>query len=244
LLEDFIVQLHPKVALFLVGANDVARSTISDWDSENVKGGLQFDSGKAFIKSLSAHSEVVSLFLNGYRSYTAYKAGLIHQQIDLKQQGFLDIPEVEQKQYFADNTKPEYLNGFSDRLRKIVEVCNNNGIEPIFITQPLLVGFGTDDVTGMDLAKIKAYGPRQTGKMYWDVVDAYNDVTRRVGKENNVLVVDLAKEMPKSSRYFYDFIHYTPEGAREIARLLDLELCPSLQKKYPQYVTQQCVPKT
>jgi lysophospholipase L1-like esterase len=244
LLEDFVTGLHPKVAIFLVGANDVARATISDWDAENVKSGIQVASAKAFIKSLSAYSEVVALFLNGYRSYTAYKAGLIHQQIDLKTQGYLDIPEAEQKLSFAENVNAQFLNGYEERLTKIIEVCRKSGIEPVFVTQPLLAGFGTDDVTGVDLARVRAYGPRQTGKMYWEVVEAYNDVTRKVGMANGVLVCDLAREMPKSSRYFYDFIHYTPDGAREIAKLLGRDICPSLQKKYPQYVTQPCAAKT
>jgi lysophospholipase L1-like esterase len=240
LLEDFIVPLHPKVALFLVGANDVARSSISDWDAENVKSGIQFGSGKAFIKSLSAYSEVVSLFLNGYRSYTAYRAGLLHQQVDLKQQGYLEIPEAEQKQNFEENANTALLKGYGERLGDIVKICRNAGIEPVLVTQPLLVGFGIDDVTGVDLARTKAYGPRQTGKMYWDVVEAYNNITRQVAKENGVLVIDLANKMPKSSRYFYDFIHYTPEGAQVIADIIDRSLCPALQGKFPQYATQRC----
>lgn len=240
LLEDFIVPLRPKVALFLVGANDVARSTMAEWDAENVKSGLQLDSPQAFIKSLSAYSEVTALALNMYRSYTAYKAGLIHQQIDFKQQGYLDIPVEEQEKYLAENASPAYLKDYQTRLRKVVETCRTAGIEPVLITQPLLVGFGIDDVTGVDLARVKAYGPRQSGKMYWDVVETYNDVTRRLGQENNVQVIDLARQMPKSSRYFYDFIHYTPEGAQVIADILDRSLCPSLQAKFPQYVTQPC----
>ena len=243
LLEDFITNLHPKVALFLVGVNDIARAAISDWDAENVKSGVQFGSVKAFIKSLSAYSEVVSLFLNGYRSYTAYKAGLLHDQIDLTQRGYLDVPEAEQRESFLQNVRPEFISGYQERLTKIVELCRKNGIEPVFLTQPLLVGFGSDDVTGVDLARVRAYGPRQTGKMYWDVLEAYNDVTRKVAKDQGVLLVDLAREMPKSSRYFYDFIHFTPQGAHVVADILYESLCPVLQAKFPDYAARQCVPK-
>jgi len=244
LLEDFIVPLHPKVAIFLVGANDVARESISDWDAENVKSGIQFDSAKSFIKSASAYSEVVALFLNGYRSYTAYKAGLVHQQIDLKAQGYLDIPEAEQQQRYAESVNTEFLNGYEQRLTMIVNVCRQAGIQPVFVTQPLLAGSGIDDVTGVDLARVRAYGPRQTGKMYWDVVEAYNDVTRKVGKANNLLTIDLAHEMPKSSRYFYDFIHYTPQGAKVIADILDKALCPALHSDFGSFATHPCAPRT
>lgn len=240
LLEDFIVPLHPKVALFLVGANDVARSSLAEWDAENVKSGIQFNSPKAFAKSLSAYSEVAALLLNAYRSYTAYNAGLLHQQVDFRKQGYMDISEDEQKKYLDREASPAYLADYGVRLKKLVETSRKAGIEPVLITQALLVGFGTDDVTGLDLARIKAYGPRQTGKMYWDVQERYNDVTRRVGQENNTLVIDLAKQMPKSSRYFYDFIHYSPEGAQVTAGILERFLCPMLQTKFPQYAMQGC----
>lgn len=240
LLEDYVVRLRPKVALVLVGANDVARGSMDEWDAENVRGGVQFKSPKAFVKSLSAYSEVAALLLNMYRSYTAYREGLLHQQIDLRGQGYLDVPEPEQKKYIAENATDAYLSGFEGRLKRIVETCRAAGIEPFLITQPLLVGFGTDDVTGLDLARIRAYGPRQTGSMYWGVIEAYNDVTRRVGRESGVAVIDLARQMPKTSRYFYDFIHYTPEGAEAIAGILYQSLCPILQAEYPEHATNGC----
>lgn len=240
LLQEMILPLHPKVALFLVGANDVARGSNDEWDAENVRGSLLLSSPRAFIKSLSAYSEVVALGLNMYRNYTAYRAGLIDQQIELKKQGYMDIPPEEQKKYVEENANVAYLKSYEERLKKIIELCKKGNIEPVFVTQPLLIGFGTDDVTGIDLARVKAYGPRQTGKMYWDLVEAYNSVTRRVAQDNNALVIDLAKQMPKSSRYFYDFIHYTPQGAQIIADIVNQSLCPMLQTKFPQYVSQPC----
>ena len=79
--------------------------------------------------------------------------------------------------------------------------------------------------------------------MYWDTVEAYNDVTRKITRENGITLVDLARTMPKSSRYFYDFIHYTPQGAQAIGDILDDSLCPVLQSKFPGYVKRQCVSK-
>lgn len=178
---------------------------------------MLFRSPTAFIKSLSAYSEVVALGLNMYRNYTAYRAGLIDQQIELKKQGDLDIPAEEQKKYLEENANAAYLKSYEERLKKIVELCKKADVEPVFVMQPLLVRFGTDDVTGVDLARVKAYAPRQTGKMYWELVEAYKNVTKLVAQESNILVIYLAEQMPKSSRYFYDFIHYTPQGAQTIA---------------------------
>ncbi len=41
--------------------------------------------------------------------------------------------------------------------------------------------------------------------------------------------------MPKSSRYYYDFLHYTNDGAEKVAEITYLELAPFLQKTYPEY---------
>jgi lysophospholipase L1-like esterase len=239
LLEDFILPLHPKLAVFLVGANDVASNSMGEWNAENVKSGLLFDSPKAFVKSLSAYSEVVALLLNGYRSYAAYKAGLTHQEVDLTHAEYLDVSEEEQKKYFHTAANEAYLTGYYQRLTEITKLCRRAGIEPVLVTQPLLVGVGKDNLTGVDLTRV-ASGPGRTGKMWWDVLEAYNDVTRRVGKETDTLVIDLAREMPKSSRYFYDFVHFTPDGAQVVADILDRSLCPALRAKFPSHATQQC----
>lgn len=246
LLEDYIVPLKPKVALFLVGVNDVATSSLSSFDTENIKSGIHFDSGTAFVKSLSAYSEVAALGLNIYRSYTAYQAGLIHHQVDLKQQGYLDVSDEAEREYLAKYTG-QYLKDYEGRLKRLIEISRRAGIEPVFVTQPLLTGYGTDDVTGVDLARVKTDGPQQNGKMYWDLLETYNDVTRRVGQTEGILVIDLARRLPKTSRYFYDFIHYTPQGAEAIADILYQSLCPVLQTKYPQYAAQgasSCAPSS
>jgi lysophospholipase L1-like esterase len=239
LLEDYIVPLHPKVALFLVGVNDIASSSLSEWDAENIRSGIHFETSKAFVKSLSAYSEVVALGLNVYRSLTAYQAGLTHHQVDLQRQGYLDVSEEAQREYLA-RYSGQYLLDYEARLRRLADTCRSAGIEPVFVTQPILAGFGTDDVTGVDLARVKMEGPQQNGKMYWELLELYNDSTRHVGREKGILVIDLARQLPKTSRYFYDFIHYTPQGAEAIADILYQSLCPVLQTKFPQYSVGAC----
>lgn len=239
LMEDQVAKLHPKVVLFLIGANDVARDPDVEFDAENIKGAISFRSPTAFIKSLSPYSEVASLIANFYRSLNAYKEGLIHQKIELSKQGYIDVsPEVEE-QYLAQYASEHYLHGFEERLRKLIEVSRSNGIQPVLLTQPLLEGAGIDDVTHVDLARVIA-SPGHSGKMAWDLQEKYNDVTRRVGQEKGLLVVDLARELPKSSRYFYDFIHYTNAGADAIAGIIYQHLCPQLTTRFPSYSKASC----
>ena len=46
--------------------------------------------------------------------------------------------------------------------------------------------------------------------------------------------------MPKDSKYFYDFIHYTEEGANEVATIINDDMCPHLQKKYSNFKIKDC----
>ena len=66
------------------------------------------------------------------------------------------------------------------------------------------------------------------GELTWRALELYNDVTRRVGAENGVLVIDLAAELPKNSDYYYDFYHFSNKGGDEVGRIIAEHLHSSL----------------
>lgn len=241
LLEDHILKLKPKIVVLLVGANDMGRDPGAEWDAENVKSGISFASTAAFVKSLSPYSEVASLVANLFRSLNAYKRGLIHQNVDIKTLGEHDFDENRRRVYRSANLLPKYTEGFRNRLTKIVSVARAAGIEPVLMTQPGLLGEGVDPETGVNLERV-LLGPGATanGKMWWEVMEGYNEITREVGLNQHVVVVDLAHRLTKTSRYFYDTIHFSSEGAEAVARILASEVCPVLSSKYPQDVIRPC----
>jgi lysophospholipase L1-like esterase len=66
-----------------------------------------------------------------------------------------------------------------------------------------------------------------------DVLDGemeqYNGVMRDVGAELGVPVFDLARELPKSTRYIYDDVHFNAKGADTTGALL----ASFLEARYP-----------
>ena len=48
-------------------------------------------------------------------------------------------------------------------------------------------------------------------------------------------MIDLAREMPKDSAYYYDLMHFTNAGAARVADLIDARLTPFLARKFPSY---------
>ena len=81
------------------------------------------------------------------------------------------------------------------------------------------------------------------GATAWQVLELYNDVTREVGRERGVLVIDLAREMPKNSTYYYDLMHYTNAGAARVADIIAAQLTPFLARKFPAYYQGSTAPR-
>jgi hypothetical protein len=135
----------------------------------------------------------------------------------------LIIPEDQILQVLEAH-KQGYIPQYEERVKSLVEISRNNGIEPILITQPMLYGVGKDDITGVDLETVQIHNTN--GLLEWKKLELYNDVLRKVGKENGLLAIDLAQKMPHNSLYYYDFMHYTNEGAQKVAEIIYEDLYP------------------
>ena len=130
LMEDQIARLHPKVVVFLIGANDVRRDPDVEFDAENVKSRISFRSPTAFIKSLSPYSEVASLVANAYRSASAYRSGLWHRRIDLRTIPYMGpLASGAEEKSLAEFAAPHYLSGYEVRIRKLIMISRSNRIE-------------------------------------------------------------------------------------------------------------------
>jgi hypothetical protein len=189
------------------------------------KGGLG-----GYIKSLTNKSEVYSLGLNLYRYLVAQKRGLLHSEVDLRAQETLEVLAAVQRETLQ-KYRDDYLPYYRARLEKLIRVSRAHGIEPVFLTQPTLYGPGIDPVTGVDLAKVKL-GEHLNGALMAAVVELYNDTVRQVGEKEQVLVIDLARQMPRDSAYYYDYLHYTEAGADQVAEIVYRDLRPFLSKQF------------
>ncbi len=119
-------------------------------------------------------------------------------------------------------------SNWDDHLTEIVKRCELAGIRCVLITQPVLYGVGIDELTGVDLETIPV--GEVDGWMQWRLLQEYNRVTVSVGEETKVLVIDLANQLPKSSKYFYDLTHYNKEGAKAVAEIIYSGVEPAWQR--------------
>jgi lysophospholipase L1-like esterase len=235
LMQDYLVKLKPKVVIFLVGINDVGIRGERDFD-ERIHG-VNFRSLERFLASAAVHSELATAALNLYRFYFP-KSVMINnqndpQEIDLRKLQPFEVPEQSRAAIIKEHQE-HYLGPYKKRLEKLVTICRDHHIIPVLLTQPVLYGNSVDPATGVNLGH-KFVAKDMNGATAWEVLQLYNDVTRQVGREQGVLVIDLAREMPKDSRYYYDLMHFTNAGAEEMADLIAVQLTPFLAQKFPHY---------
>ena len=227
LMEDYVAELRPKVVLFLIGINDVGAGDIAA--AEQRRGHDLRHRWHALLN----HSEVYALGQNLSRYFVAQSRGLHHTQVDLRAAGTLDqLPSGAESRILQDY-ETDSLPFFAARLEKLVKVCRGHGIEPVLITQPTLYGPGVDPVTGVNLETIKVGD--HNGRFMFQAIDLYNGVTRQVAQTNGVLLIDLARELPRNSVLYYDYLHYTEPGAAAVAGILDRHLAPWLAARYPSF---------
>ena len=67
------------------------------------------------------------------------------------------------------------------------------------------------------------------------ILEMYNDVLRNLRSGQDLLVIDLARELPKQEKYFYDSVHFGNQGAQEVAKMLDRSLVPYWIKKFAEF---------
>ena len=232
LLRQHIAALHPRVVVLMAGVNDVARGDLSAYDTMQI-------GPHTTMEALAQRSALASAALNGWRAWKASRAGLLHPQMDLRK-----WPQDVGRRADAEgllNFHRQFLPAYRQRLEIISRLCREAGIELVLVTQPMLYGPVVDDQTGVDLGRI-AVIPAQgvNGTLAWDALELYNDVMRQLGADERLLVIDVARRMPKSSRFFYDFMHFTPAGAARVADIVIPPLCARLGADFPEFSTRSC----
>jgi lysophospholipase L1-like esterase len=227
LMEDVIIKIRPKVVLFLVGANDIGLETSRIYDNEQLKKPL---TGLfALWDNLVNRSEVLNYTINFCRFFKAKRRGLTHTLWNFHEKNQFDIP-AEKVPAILLEQKQKYLTPYAERLNKLIEICRQNSIEPVLITQPSVLGDLVDPTTGINLARVHFIN--WNGKVLWQVLELYNDVVRYIAAEHHVGLIDLAREMPKRTEYYYDMYHFSNSGCQKVAEIIYKNLYPLLENMH------------
>lgn len=118
------------------------------------------------------------------------------------------------------------LAEYSRNVNRLIDLAQERGIRPIFLTQPTLwrrdlspeltarlwVGkIGTDDGGGHEYYSVAVLA---------DEMEKYNETLARTCQARKVECFDLASRVPKDGTVFYDDDHYTEKGSALVAELV------------------------
>jgi lysophospholipase L1-like esterase len=224
LLRDYITALRPNVCLFLVGINDVHRFDLRSHDTNFTK------TDSRWILTFAKKSALMNAILNIYRNRMAREKNITDNiSFNLRNKTPLLLSETE----IDDAIKKEegLLKGYRMRLGEMIRLCKASNIEPIFITQPSLMGEQMDTLTGVDLATYPV-SRSVNGKLFWKYLELYNSETKKIANDSSLLLIDLANELPKTSLFFYDAIHFNNTGSAKVGEIVAGKLVPYFRMKY------------
>jgi hypothetical protein len=244
LINQYVSTVRPNVVLFYVGINDVGRSDLNRFDEQSLR--TKSRSGESLARQihrrLIRYSDVLALADNLRRQRMAKSLGLTHQ-VDFGHQSlehgghtYLELSDERRRQLLQSHDD-QCTSGYRARLVKLIEECDALGIQVVLITQPALYGSGVDDRQGINLETVKV--GQVDGWTQWQLLQKYNAITSEVGAEHDVPVIRMDNQVPKSSRYYYDLLHYTNDGAELVASIIHRELTPILGEWYPAAVSQE-----
>jgi len=230
LIDDYISRLKPDMVIFLIGVNDIGRLRMEDGVGEQsgiskIKLSERKMPVRDLLNNAAIYSDLVSTLLNLYRLQKAAEISegqwnVGHRMIDVtKIKTIKDVDPNDRSMlpYLGDN----YLHAYAQRLKKLISISRKYNITPVFLSSPALFGDAIDPTTGVDLGRIITEDLFElSGSDTWKLLDGYNRIVEKVCHEENVAFIDLAHKMPKDSKYFYDWLHFTTDGSKKVAEIV------------------------
>jgi len=116
-------------------------------------------------------------------------------------------------------------SAFRASLLRFVAIVRASGAVPVLMTQANRFLPEPDPDVGKSFQQVEEDW-RVSYAQYKKHYDRFNDVTRSVAAEEDVLLVDLAAVIPQSSDFMYDSVHLNPNGSLQAADEIAAQIRP------------------
>jgi len=117
------------------------------------------------------------------------------------------------------------LDEFRMNLTTFINICRARRITPVLMTEFSRYRANPDPKV---LAAMQGF-ESDSGipvREFMELYARFNQAIREVGKENRVLVIDLAALIPQDKQYLYDVVHLNTRGSQLAAQLISERLQP------------------
>lgn len=204
------LSFRPRIALFLIGANDVNRDDLDGYDP-TLNNGPLFKIKKWTLR----HSETVN-FIYDLKN-TLHPPDIFPRKDTLLPSHPLDSLNSQNAIDSVKKIQYPLIPAFKKRLELLIAECSNMHIRPVLMTQPLAVNENS---------------PMGAWKLFWYALQPYNETTRQVARAAGVPCIDLAALMPADTAFYYDMLHYTNAGAEKVSEIIATELIPRIDGNF------------
>ena len=202
-----IIPIKPDIAFLMHNINDI--STLlhegSYWNNNDYRSPIIYEdkSLKAFIKNA---------FPNSFELLFRLKSKL-SGPVD-------EFAHDRGKTKIFDEQKLYSL--FEENLNMFIYISKAKGIKPVLMTQANRFTDKPDEVVVNRFKDIESLGINYL--QFKNLFDEINDRIRKVAGKNNIMLIDLAKEIPPSKEYIVDTVHFNNQGSELVAKLITKKL--------------------
>jgi len=212
ILINKVIPLKPDVVVFMENINDLSTLLYEGtyWNKRTARSPLETLKKRQLVGKLLKEIFIPNLNY-AYRNLQKTLSG---QEED-------EFAGARGKKLIID--QPQMVHDFAADLQTIVCTCKAWGIVPVLMTQANRITDNPDPVVAAYIGR----DGRDRGISYpqfKELYDAFNDTIRDVGRKNQVMVIDLAREVPADKKYLYDLVHFNDAGAQLAARIIAARL--------------------
>lgn len=220
-----IIPLKPDVVLMMHNNNDVAIMLYEKtyWNNSPTRS-IIFDINKNLVKNFFKimRDRMIPNLSREIRLAGIRLRTLLHR--DKYPEGAIDEFAKMRGKKIDDDTA-EMLEQFEMNLQTFISICKIRKITPVLMT---MASRFKDQPDKNVLDRFKTVGVSYQD--YKRLFDLFNESIRKIARENNILLIDLAAAIPPEKEYIYDSIHYNDRGSIRVAEVIKDHMEPLLRQ--------------
>jgi len=142
-----------------------------------------------------------------------------------------EFAHVRGQKIVIDKALKEHLKKeFEMNLQAFISICKIRGITPVLMTQQNRLTTPPDPLIWRTLVTTLKKDFDIEYKDFKEIYDLFNQTIREVGAKNDVMVIDLDKEIPHTKEFMYDLCHFNDKGSKLAAEIISKKLLPIIIK--------------
>lgn len=221
LVSHRLLHLDPDLVVVMAGANDLVAAIHGHdylhYDRDYTATDERLD-GYLLAKMLATELQLPRRLHHALRALRGGREGRIVDGIAYSD--YARARERLRSDPVVDELPDVETTAFAENLRTMVGAVRAHGAEAMLATHPSSWDSDVDPGISRLHWLRNQQGTTYAGEAMADGLERFNDATRRVAREMNVALADLAARIPRSSEAFYDDVHFNVRGAELAAQRL------------------------